>query len=91
VVTYPFVDELLALPAEERDAWLAAHPGARIVHVFDGLLQEAEADPAQALALTDFVAIGGRSRRRGRGAGTVRRNLQERTGAADSRCAGDRG
>lgn len=43
------------MPVPEWDAWLAAHPDARTVHVFQGLLQEAEADPARALALTDFV------------------------------------
>jgi len=51
----PLVEELLALPVAEWEAWLTAHPDAWTVHVFQGLVQAAEDDPAQALAMTDFV------------------------------------
>lgn len=51
----PLLEELLALPVAEWEAWLAAHPDAWTVHVFQGLIQAAEADPAEALAVTDFV------------------------------------
>jgi|GEM_PF-389352 len=51
----PLLEELLAVPPPGRDAWLAAHPGARTVHVLHGLLYQAEAEPAQALEVTGFV------------------------------------
>ena len=51
----PLVHAVLALPAPERDAWLSAHPEARIVQFFEGLIHAAEADLPNALALTEFV------------------------------------
>lgn len=50
------LEELAALPVPEWDAWLAAHPDARNVRVFQGLVQAAEeAEPEEALAVTEFV------------------------------------
>ena len=51
----PLLEELLTLPVAEWEAWLAAHPDAWNVHVFQGLIQAAEDDPTEALAMTDFV------------------------------------